>query len=193
MSWECRKPRTSDALMTAYVVLFRGVGGVTQLPTGPLRAALSEAGFGQVATYINSGNAVLTSDRSAEEVAAEVAALCAQQFGFGKDVHVRSRADWADLVARNPFPEAAAAPTTLHAAVLARNPGLERIQALRNLADGDERIEVQGQVAYLHTPNGFGTSRLAARFDKGLGVPNTARNWNTVLRLMRLLDGIALD
>lgn len=177
--------------MTAYVILFRGVGGATQLPTVPLRAAMSEAGFGKVATYINSGNAVLTSDRSAEEVATEVAALCAQQFGFGKEVHVRSRDEWADLVAGNPFPEATAAPTTLHAAVLAAEPEPDRIAALRNLAEGGDRIEVRGRVAYLHTPNGFGTSRLGARFDKGLGVPNTARNWNTVRHLMDLLDGIA--
>ena len=68
--------------MSAYVVLFRGVGGATQLPTGPLRAALAEAGFDNVATYINSGNAVLTSDRPAREIAAEVAAICADRFGF---------------------------------------------------------------------------------------------------------------
>ena len=48
-------------------------------------------------------------------------------------------------------------------------------------------------MAYLHTPNGFGTSRLAARFDKGLDVANTARNWNTVRRLMDLLDGAAAE
>ena len=42
---------------TAFVLLFRGVGGATQLPTAPLREALTEAGFENVATYINSGNA----------------------------------------------------------------------------------------------------------------------------------------
>ena len=177
--------------MTAYVVLFRGVGGATQLPTGPLRAALTEAGFAQVATYINSGNAVLTSDRPAEEIAAKVAAICADRFGFRKDVHLRSREDWADLVARNPFPEAVAAPTTLHAAVLARDAAPEKVTALQALAAGGNRVAVVGRVAYLHTPTGFGTSLLATRFDKGIGVPNTARNWNTVRRLMDLLDGIA--
>ena len=177
--------------MTAFVILFRGVGGATQLPTGPLRAALTQAGFADVATYINSGNAVLCSDRPAEEVAVEVSALCAREFGFRKDVHVRSREDWADLIARNPFPEATAAPTTLHAAVMAREPEPESIAALRAIADPAEGIEVEGRVAYLHTPNGLSASRLGARFDKGLGVPNTARNWNTVRRLMELVDRAA--
>ncbi len=50
---------------------------------------------------------------------------------------------------------------------------------MRLCQSGDERIEVVGKVAYLHTPDGFGTSKLAEKFDKGIGVPNTARNWNT--------------
>jgi uncharacterized protein (DUF1697 family) len=177
--------------LPVYILLFRGVGGATQLPTGPLRAALSEAGFGNVATYINSGNAVLTSDWPAERVLAEVAEICTRRFGFRKDIHARTREEWAELIARNPFPEATAAPTTLHAAVLAQEPKPEHVEALCALAEGGDRIAVAGRVAYLHTPDGFGTSRLAARFDKGLGVANTARNWNTVRRLMELADAAA--
>lgn len=55
---------------TVCIVLFRGVGGATQLPVKELRAVLSQAGFGDVATYINRGNAVLSStmDRMAAEI-----------------------------------------------------------------------------------------------------------------------------
>ena len=48
-----------------------------------------------------------------------------------------------------------------------------------------------GQVAYLHTPMGFGTSKLAEKFDKKIGVVNTARNWNTVLKLRDLAERAA--
>jgi uncharacterized protein (DUF1697 family) len=41
-------------------------------------------------------------------------------------------------------------------------------------------------VAYPHTPFGLGASKLGERFDKGLGVANTARNWNTMLKLREL-------
>ncbi len=174
--------------MPAYVILFRGVGGATQLPTAPLRSALTEAGFENVATYINSGNAVLTSDRAAGDILAEIAEVCDRRFGFRKDIHARTREEWAELIARNPFPHAMPTPTALHAAVLERDPDPARVEALLALADGGERIAVAGRVAYLHTPGGFGISRLAARFDKGLGVPNTARNWNTVRKLMELAD-----
>ena len=46
---------------TVYLLLFRGVGGKTQLPTQRLREKLAAAGFENVATYINSGNSIVRS------------------------------------------------------------------------------------------------------------------------------------
>ena len=171
---------------TVYIVLFRGVGGKTQLPVAPLREKLTEAGFDNVASWINSGNAVLKSRLSREEVVARVAQICARAFGFDKDVHVVTREEWRALIAANPFPQAVATPTFLHAAVLASEPEPAKVEALRAVAVEGEGVAVSGKVAYLHTPHGFGTSKLAARFDKGIGVANTARNWNTVLKLAEL-------
>lgn len=176
---------------TVYIILFRGVGGVTQLPVKPLREKLTEAGFGKVATYINSGNALVESGKGREAVRASVAKICKAEFGFDKDIHVVTREEWADLIARNPFPDALDTPKFLHAAVLAGDPPKGAVEKLREAASEGERIEVVNQVAYLHTPNGFGTSKLAVKFDKGIGVPNTARNWNTVVKLMEMADAAA--
>lgn len=177
-------------IKTVYIVLFRGVGGATQLPTAPLREALSEAGFEDVATYINSGNAVVASDRTREAVATTIVQACAKDMGFTKDVHVLGREAWADLVAANPFPEAASHPTTLHAAVLGAEPDPARLAALEAVAAAERpnALAVRGRVAYLLTPNGFSRSKLAERFDRGIGVPNTARNWRTVLALLRMAE-----
>ena len=176
--------------MTVYIILFRGVGGATQLPTKPLREALTEAGFKDVATYINSGNAVLSSRKGAASVTAEIARIAKKEFGFDKAIHVVTREEWAELIANNPFPDAVAIPKFLHAAVLADGPEKGKVEALRAFAKGGERIEIVGKVAYLHTPEGFGTSKLAEKFDKGIGVPNTARNWNTVIALAKMAAAI---
>ena len=96
-------------------------------------------------------------------------------------------AEWDDLIARNPFAKAAAAaPTTVHAALLESEPEKETIERLRPHAVEGEEIKVVHGVAYLHTPHGFGRSKLAEKFDKGIGVTNTARNWNTVHKLAEL-------
>lgn len=175
----------------AWVILFRGVGGKTQLPVKPLREKLTEAGFENVATYINSGNAVLRSELPRAKVVEKVAEVCAREFGFDKDIHALSAKEWDALIARNPFPEAVETPKFLHAAVLAAEPAPKNVEALRAAATGRDRIQVVGKVAYLHTPDGFGTSKLAEKFDKGIGVPNTARNWNTVLKLAELVKTAA--
>ena len=141
---------------TVYIVLFRGVGGKTQLPTAPLREKLSVAGFENVATYINSGNAVLKSAKSRERVVAEVAAICRDAFGFDKAIYAVTRTEWAELIANNPFPDATEPGNLLHAAVLDGDPQGEQVEALRAFAADGERIAVVGRVAYLHTPNGFG-------------------------------------
>nr|WP_295462158.1 DUF1697 domain-containing protein [Mesorhizobium sp.] len=175
---------------TVYILLFRGVGGATQLPVKPLREKLTEAGFEKVATYINSGNAILASGKGRDKVRVEVARICKAEFGFDKDIHVVTREEWAELISKNPFPEALDVPKFLHAAVLAADPPKGAVEKLREAAADGERIEVVGRVAYLHTPNGFGTSKLAVKFDKGIGVPNTARNWNTVVKLMEMAEGL---
>ena len=46
-----------------------------------------------------------------------------------------------------------------------------------------ERFDLVGDVFYLYTPDGFGISKLAAKAEKLLGVPATARNWRTVTTL----------
>src|SRR5262249_25125420 len=143
---------------TAYVLLFRGVGGATQLPTAPLREALAEAGFENVATYINSGNAVLRSHLSRKAVIAAVAQIGKASFGFTKAILAPTLEEWSALIDNNPFPQAIVSPTCLHAAVLAENPAAEAVTRLRGFAAHGEGIEVVANVAYLHTPDGFGKS-----------------------------------
>lgn len=176
-----------------YLLLFRGVGGATQLPVKPLKEKLTEAGFTRVATYINSGNAVVCCPWTRRTVLAKVTALGREHFGFEKAIFAPTLEEWEDAVAENPFAgEAEVAPTSVHLAWLAAAPSAEAVERLRQQAGVNEAIEVRGFVAYLHTPHGFGTSKLADRFDKGIGVTNTARNWNTVRKLQELARAAAV-
>lgn len=158
---------------------------------GPLRAAFAASGIDAVATYINSGNAVGRSRLSRAEIVAVAADVCRRQFGFDKAVFALTRREWSAVVGGCPFADAAAdTPRLVHAAVLAARPAAD-VAGLRALAGPGEGLAVVGKVAYLHTPGGFGTSRLAAKFDKGIGFTNTARNWNTVLALRDLAARVA--
>ena len=175
---------------TVYILLFRGVGGATQLPTAPLREALAAAGFENVATYINSGNAVVRTSLPRGQVIEKVAQICRAEFDFAKSIHALTLEEWSALIAGNPFPAAVSAPKFLHAAVLAKQPEQKNIEAIRAFAKDGEDLAVVGKVAYIHTPNGYGKSRMAEKFDRLIGVENTARNWNSVLKLEQLARNV---
>ena len=174
-----------------FIVLFRGVGGPTKLPSAPLRDALTVAGFRDVTTYIATGNVVLTSDLPAEGVRARVAAIARKRLGFAKEIFVRTRREWAKIVRDNPFPEGAANPRTLHAFILRAKPPKAAIEALGAKASGTERLAIRGTTLYFHAPDGFGTSKLPAAIERALKGETTARNWNTMLKLDELAKAAA--
>lgn len=68
--------------MNEYVILLRGVnvGGKSRVPMAELRDALSDHGYENVSTYINSGNVLLSSSESASEVKAKVEGLITENF-----------------------------------------------------------------------------------------------------------------
>jgi len=170
-----------------YLILFRGIGGKTQLPVATLREKLTKAGFENVATYINSGNAIVRSGMNQKKVIATIAELCRKEVKFDKAIFAPSLGEWEEVIARNPFGKAAASvPTTVHAALLESAPARENVERVRACAVKGEDIRIVGKVAYLHTPNGFGRCKMAEKFDAWIGVTNTARNWNTVLKLGEL-------
>lgn len=169
-----------------FIVLFRGVGGETKLPTGPLREALTEAGFREVTTYIATGNVVLNSEATRNAVKARVAEVVKQKFDFSKSIMVVTRGEWSRLITENPFPEAVTQPRTLHAFALSAEPSRDAVDALSAKAGATERVVVRGKVLYFHAPEGFGRSKLPPIVDRTLKVASTARNWNTVLKLNEL-------
>ena len=175
-----------------YIVLFRGVGGATKLPVKELQAALTDAGFREVRTYIASGNAVLASDLPASKVQAQVAAVASKTLGFDKAVFVRTRRDWAAIIRGNPFRQAVAKPKTVHAFLIETKPTQAALSALKaRIGDGPEEFAIRGKALYLHTPDGFGPSKVPPAVEKALSRMTTARNWNTVLRLGEIAAEVA--
>ena len=177
--------------MTTQILLLRGVnvGGHNRLPMADLRTLLDGLGYSDVATYLQSGNAVCNADDSPERVAARVAAALESGLGLSVPVVVRTMAQWAALVAANPLLALDDDPKRLHVTFLDGPPDVERVTALAEEAGelAPERIEVVGSDAFLHTPGGFGITRFTPSFlERRLGRVATTRNWRTVMALAEL-------
>ena len=178
--------------MTRYVALIRGinVGATRKLPMAELRAQCATDGFGEVRTYIQSGNIVLSSDDGADEVAAKLKALITTRFKLDVPVIVRTAAQWQRYAAGSPFPDAETErPNLLHICLPARSLADGAAETLRARATGKEKLAVKDGTLWCDFGESVGTSKLTpALFDKAAGSPVTARNWRTVLALAAMLE-----
>jgi uncharacterized protein (DUF1697 family) len=175
-----------------FVVLLRGVNlaGRNRLSMPELREALEEAGFEEVSTYVQSGNVVLSSSKSATQVRGDVERLLADRFGLDVAVVVRTRAELARVVERNPLGTVAKNPKLYQVTFLESAPKSELLRRLESAAAGKEQVVSDGSELYAWHPDGIGRSKLAALMSgKALGVTGTARNWTTVTKLLEQADG----
>ncbi len=177
--------------MTAYVSLLRGInlGPTTQVSMPELKRLYVDLGFGSVATYIRSGNVVFTSDDERDAVRDRIGTGLAEHLGMEVDIVLRTHAEMADVVARNPFPEAEAGHLSV---VFLSEPVAEEVTAgLAGTDFGDDRYAGTAHEIYLHLPNGFGRSRLATRMSAlRTPVAGTVRNWRTVNKLVALSNEV---
>ena len=154
-----------------------------------LRSALEEAGFENVATYVQSGNIVLSSSDSAAKAAQACERLVKKEFGLDIPVVVRTRAQLAEVVKHNPLGKVAKDPKRYQVSFLEKKPNAALVRKLEDVAAPAERVVAHGREIYAWHPEGVARSKLwAALAGKGLGVTATARNWTTVTKLLELAD-----
>ena len=177
--------------MSRQVVLLRGInlGSRNRVPMAELRAALSEAGFEDVQTYLQSGNIVLEGKTKPEQTARKVERLISKRFGLEIPVVVRTRAQLARVVERNPLSGVAKDPKRHQVSFL---DGPLPAAARRKLEEArvePEQFVVHGREIYAWHPAGVARSKLwTALAGRDLGVTATARNWTTVMQLRELVE-----
>ena len=166
--------------MTGYAALLRAVnvGGTGKLPITELKRMGVEAGFEAVSTYIASGNLIFRSADDEATVRAKVERAIESYAGKPVAVHVRSAADLAALLARNPFPDRA---RNRVVAILVDGPipadAIEQAKGRK-----DEEIGLGEREIFVHYGEGMADSRLAIP----AAAQGTARNINTLTKLAEL-------
>ena len=166
-----------------YIVLLRGinVSGKNKLPMKDLRTILSNSGFQDVQTYIQSGNIVLESKASAEEVGLQITKLIQSEFGYEVPAFVYSLSDWKKIIANCPYQEGE---KKVYFTFLDRIPKITELEI--NKTDTDEFTVVENMV-YLYCLS-YGNTKLSNNlFEKKLKANATTRNYRTVMKLLDLV------
>lgn len=174
--------------MPTFILLLRGVNvsGANIVKMAEFRAFLSGLGFENVETYIQSGNAVFSSQKPAAAVHFYISEAFAPRFGFLAHMMLLEAGELAAAIAGNPFAGPGIDPARLHVGFMADEPGAEAEAALAARLRTSEEYQIAGRVFYLSTPDGLGKSRFAGVIEKTLKVPVTFRNWRTALALAEM-------
>jgi uncharacterized protein (DUF1697 family) len=180
--------------MTQHIALLRAinVGPTTQVSMADLKDLLERLGFGEVRTWLRTGNLIFDAEGKADRALETLLEAEAEQaLGLKTEFFVRDVKAWTAMIAANPYPEMAkSAPNHLLLMTLRDEVGAAAVEALRGAIKGRETVQAQGRAAYVTYPDGIGRSALTLKLvEAKLGTKVTGRNWNTVLKLESLAGG----
>ncbi|MET0692920.1 MAG: DUF1697 domain-containing protein [Propionibacteriaceae bacterium] len=174
--------------MTRYAAFLRGVnlGPTNKVPMPRLRAMAEGLGYGEVRTYINSGNLLFTATGTDLELTEVLQQAIVEEFGLRVDVAVRTESQLRRLLTENPFPDGD--PSRVTVAFLTGPPPADAAERLAALAKDEEPLVIRGLEVWVNYSQGLGTSKMAAQFSKAVGVSSTVRNVRTVSKVVAMFD-----
>lgn len=171
--------------MTGYVALLRAVnvGGTGKLPMTALAHMCEAVGFEKVKTYIASGNVVFQTGGSEDQVRSVMEDQIRTYAGKSVGIIVRTAAEIADTLARNPFVDAPGnrVMTLFVDGALPADP-LDGVTGIKN-----EQVRLGKRELFVLYPDGMASSRLRIPSEKH----GTARNMNTVAKLAEMAAALA--
>ena len=179
--------------MTAFVSLFRGinVGGHHKVRMNELKDLHESLGLKDVLPYIQSGNVVFKSDDTdPARLQRQIEDGFEKKFGFHAEVLLRTSAELRDIIEKNPFQSQQDKESKWVVVMfLAARPDDTAQEDLLKTYAGPEELFITGKEMYIYYPDGIGRSKLSlSLIEKKLKTVGTARNWNTILQLQKLLQ-----
>ena len=171
-----------------YLVMPRGinVGTRNRVPMAELRSKLADEGYSDVATVLQSGNVIVSTESArADRVGSAVQRLLSDEFDVNVPCVVRSANQVRRVLERNPLREVVSDPSRYLVNFLSQEPDPEMVRALLEEDHSPETIAIEGTEAYVWTLDGVKAMTLSYVYlEKRFGVTATARNWNTLEKIV---------
>lgn len=173
--------------MSTYIALLKGinVGGHKKVPMTELRKLLTKEGFQSVQTYIQSGNVVLQTSEKAAEVEDIIQMAIMDQFGFDVSVIVKTREALQTIFEASPFSNEIKEKS--YFIMLNKAPKKELLKEVESISYENEEVIIKNDALYFHSSTGYGNAKFNMNtYERKLKVVGTARNYNTMLKLLSL-------
>jgi uncharacterized protein (DUF1697 family) len=174
-----------------YVVLLRGInlGKARRVTMADLRALLSDVGYTDVRTVLNSGNVVVTgAEAPVAEHAARIEGAIAERLGMTVPTVVLTAGELHTIIEGHPFADIADNGSRMMAYVYMAPVDPALVEGHEVIPEDPDRARLGTRAAYHWCPDGLmAAPDVGGSLAKQLGVGVTARNWNTITKLAALL------
>jgi uncharacterized protein (DUF1697 family) len=176
--------------MTRYACLLRGVNvsGARKVKMNELRDLCVALGHGDVETYLQSGNIVLTTGVAQSKLGRTLSDAIRKKFGYADvDVMVWNAAELKAIIKRNPFVARGCEPSHLHVTFFAEDVKPAAVRALGMDKFLPDEFAPGTKAVYVYCPNGYGRTKLnTGFFERKLASHATTRNWQSVNNLWQM-------
>ena len=175
-----------------YVALLRGinVGGNNLIKMIELRSSFASMGFGDVVTYIQSGNVVFSSKQTNKtKLTALIEKALSEAFSYESKVVVISRSDMEQVVAQAPKGFGKDTELYRYDVLFVKEP-LKTSEALKDAptAPGVDTVHAGDHALYFRRLVSKATqSKLNKLVQRPVYKNLTVRNWNTTIKLLQMV------
>lgn len=177
--------------MPRFICLLRGinVSGHRKMRMADLRALLSNLGYTDIETYLQSGNAVFSAKGSGKKIAARIEQAITETFDQIVGALVLNSREFLRMATSNPLvSKPSLDPKFLHVTFLLDDAKREIPRDTFPFSGDEQAIHARGHY-YLYCPNGYGRTRINnSWFERQLKIRTTTRNWKTVTALVCMLE-----
>jgi len=178
--------------MPVLISMFRGVnvGGHNKIKMDALRALYESLKFEDPRTYVQSGNVIFrTKEKNSAALAKKIQKAIERTFGCCPAVILRTPDELRKAIAATPFGARNLEPGKILVTFLAGDPDPNARATLLTLKAHPEELNLKGRELYIYFPNGAGKSKLPwSSVEKLLGTTGTARNWNSVTKMLAIAE-----
>ncbi|HUH27633.1 DUF1697 domain-containing protein [Gelidibacter sp.] len=173
--------------MPKLIALLKGinVGGHKKVAMAELRQLLTKEGLKNVQTYIQSGNVIFDSIDDVKKIEDRIQEVIYSHFGFEVLVIVKTRDEIQSVFSACPFSNEKKEKS--YFIIFDKIPSIELIKEVSKIAYENEEFVIKEKCLYFYSPLGYGQAKFSLNaFERKLKVKGTARNYNTMVKLIAM-------
>ena len=180
--------------MQTYISFLRGLNmaGHNSVRMTDLVTLYRDEGYKDAETYIQSGNVVFRdlADLTAPAISTKIEKAIHEKFNYEIAILIRTIDEMKKLISANPFLKIEKFdPSKMAVLLLSEKATTAQIQKVINISYPPDEFRIIGSEIFIYCPNGFGRTKLYSNFfEKKMNVTGTARNWNTINKLLEIAE-----